>query len=382
MPPLPPHTGPGAFIEVRFDGQLVTLSLTGEQETVCRWLRVDYPFAEPLGPRRDDVVRAWLRFLERRSPFTIDGDAIKPRPADVEVEIPADETLQYGVPAVVLRTTLHVEGTPRTFGTIWRDFAGLEDQDGSTSFPMVFRNRLRLTYAMCTPEEPEHTWRPRDRSAPRVRHNPKSVPTPSWEVPFASLAAVLLGVLAAINRPRRWLKISFGGTLAIGLFVLGIGFVDVPALWTPTPRIPPAEIRRSMFETLHRTIYDAFESDDEDVVFDQLAASVTSRHLDELFADVYESLVMRDEAGSFSRVEEYRVVRSVTPDTIPTELEVDTKRPAFAVEWAWQIRGLVTHWGHEHRRLNEYHALYAVVHDGVSWKIDDFVVTRSARLDR
>ena len=41
----------------------------------------------------------------------------------------------------------------------------------------------------------------------------------------------------------------------------------------------------------------------------------------------------------------------------------------------------VTHWGHTHSRLNEYLANFLVRADGSSWKIADYELLESQRIE-
>ena len=64
--------------------------------------------------------------------------------------------------------------------------------------------------------------------------------------------------------------------------------------------------------------------------------------------------------------------RAATPGE-PARRSTSTGTGAYT---AW-----VAHWGHIHRRLNEYRAVYSVQHDGRSWKIAGVDVREHSRVE-
>ena len=91
-------------------------------------------------------------------------------------------------------------------------------------------------------------------------------------------------------------------------------------------------------------MYDAFSARSESEVYDILAVTVDAEILDELYAEVYESLILRDEGGAVSKVEGI--------DVLERDVALDADgAPAFDVDWSWRVHGLVSHWGHLHRRF-------------------------------
>ena len=53
-----------------------------------------------------------------------------------------------------------------------------------------------------------------------------------------------------------------------------------------------------------RNIYGAFDAASEDEIYDLLATSVDTALLDELYGEIYESLILRSEGGAVCRIEE------------------------------------------------------------------------------
>ena len=140
--------------------------------------------------------------------------------------------------------------------------------------------------------------------------------------------------------------------------------------------LPTPDQAERLFETLHTNVYAAFDADTEDGIYDLLAESVDARLLDELYADVYESLVLREEGGAVCRVDGIEVQDAAV--RLPEDKRGD---PRFEVDCSWTVDGMVAHWGHIHRRTNRYRATYGVRHDGRSWKIDTVQVHEHERSD-
>src|SRR5690606_15942160 len=109
-----------------------------------------------------------------------------------------------------------------------------------------------------------------------------------------------------------------------------------------------------LFATLHRNVYEAFEGRTEQEIYDLLAVSVAPWLLDELYGEIYESLLMRREGGAVCEIEkldvrqrEARLDEGIEPwDRVDERFE---DAPAFTVLWEWDVHGVVSHWGHVHR---------------------------------
>lgn len=53
----------------------------------------------------------------------------------------------------------------------------------------------------------------------------------------------------------------------------------------------------------------------------------------------------------------------------------------FVAICSWKVSGSVLHWGHVHRRANQYSARFIVKAVGESWKIADLEVLKEIRID-
>jgi hypothetical protein len=132
----------------------------------------------------------------------------------------------------------------------------------------------------------------------------------------------------------------------------------------------------AVFRPLHANIYLAFDYTDEGQVYDALARSVDGQLLDDLYNEIYRSLVMEEEGGAVSRI------RHVEPiSNRVTSIGLLEGVIAFSVEARWQVDGAVSHWGHSHSRTNEYLAEYTVVSGPEGWRIAASRVLEQTRVD-
>ena len=118
-----------------------------------------------------------------------------------------------------------------------------------------------------------------------------------------------------------------------------------------------------LFQALHSNIYRAFDYLDEEAIYQTLSQSVEGPLLDEVYQEIYRSLALQEEGGAICHVQRVDV----------EELRFLPERAAgpesFRVRCRWGVTGTIAHWGHVHRRLNRYEALYTVARRGEFWKL-------------
>ena len=403
------HPGPPVYIEVDVADDHVAFRFTGEQNTILHWLRdrdgagaVDDPdrtYADVLAPiepalERDlsDRIRA---LLDEYAEITVDGAPAEYTVRDLDV--PTDDVTGYGV--IALTFTLHVpcDTAAERVGMVWSLWERVSWPKGAnyeqTKLPVMVRAFGDGQLFMLRPEEPAFTWHVSlvDRKPRREVVAIEAPPPPTLDLPLVSLGAGVLGIVVAVLA-------VFGkvGRFAALVFVVGMGLsawlgralavVTVADPFSPAVVVPSADDARAMFEQLQSNIYAAFDARSEDEIYDLLAKSVTPNLIDELYGEIYESLIMRGEGGAVCAVEDVEVVEG-TVDTAPEPAPWDdipealADRPRFDVTWLWEVRGVVSHWGHEHRRLNRYEADWSVVHDGQNWRIAAVDIVDHERID-
>ena len=134
-----------------------------------------------------------------------------------------------------------------------------------------------------------------------------------------------------------------------------------------------------IFETLQANLYKAFDYETEDQVYDVLAQSVDGALLDDIYTEVYHSLLFLDEkSAAVCKVNEVEMLSCEAQTINPTP---DGKAVRFDVKAHWRVHGLVEHFEHIHRRVNEYQADYRLTLKDSGWKITAVAVNQQDRLD-
>jgi len=379
-----PHLGPPIWAELSIEEERVIFTLSGEPTALKLLLGSDVNLVGPLEEDELSAARAiFEELLEREAPLSIGGVPVTGELR--EFEIPIDDYESSGWLIVNARYVVDVESAPRAIGVRWSTYEGAVWQ-GESFIPLtILRGRRVSGQALLHPEEPEYVWHPapddeaskaRAMDTVRVEREPEL-----WTLPLLSIglaAGAILLFVGSRRVPER--RAAMSGVA----FVLLLASATLHETGTVSFRSPLEEVvaqpspdqARAIFESLHRNIYDAFLAETEDEIYDLLEVSVDAALLDELYGDIYESLILREQGGAVCAIES--ISNASGSVSIPTETGAALQ---FQVDWSWEVNGLVSHWGHMHRRRNEYEADYTVGHDGVSWKIQAVDVREHRRVD-
>jgi hypothetical protein len=202
-------------------------------------------------------------------------------------------------------------------------------------------------------------------------------------LPLGSLAAVGVGIglaMAALasGRPRRRLTYgSWATALLVGAFLLrGYAPLSIPHPLRPQETITE-EAAQAVFQALHQNIYRAFSHRAEERIYDALAQSVAGPLLEELYLQIRQNLTVQEQGGAVSRISRIEL-REGGRKAAPTS----RAPPAFAYQATWTVDGTVEHWGHVHRRKNEYQAVFMLEGTPSGWKIVDFEALREQRIEQ
>ncbi len=363
----------------------VRIKVIGEQELLCPWLGLSAPLEDPLGDeRRQAILDAAGQWVARAETFQVsDADDV----AATEIETPELLALEYGKPALVISFDYSVQEKPRWVKLRAPVFPSADSgEDSAIPGQVLWLGDIQEFFL--TPAEPEYTWHSRV-----IRPPSRAItPAPSFSPKHRSIPLVSLGLLVVVlgwalffrDRPlplssawRVWLIL-----LVLAALARPMARVSVPVFWTTAASIPGESDAREIFVALHRSIYQAFEATSEEEIYDLLARSVSGELLDELYVDIYESLLLRGEGGAICRVDQVELLETEIDREAPSLLigEPADEVARYQVECAWRVHGRVSHWGHTHRRVNQYRAIYQVHHDGASWKMEAVKMLETERL--
>lgn len=373
------HPGPSIWGDIKFaDGRMIyTIEGAADPLTTnlgCSRLLLG-PLPEPtVAQLRDEI----LRYFQEHNAVAIDGQRVLPELKGLTIQDGTQDEASWKSARIEL--TYPCPAAPRQIATRWDSFTG----EGIDFIPVVINvpDATPMMFSMFR-DEPEHIWhaenvRPRhaaEFTAMKLESRGKV------EVSLPAAALALLALAAAIGFAlcgRRRTAVITALSLLAGAFLLrGEGRTEVPVPWQTRVHLPAREQALALFKALHGNIYAAFEASSEDRIYELLATSVDPAILDDLYADVYESLILREQGGAICAIEGVDVLEGSIDDAT----YASTGEPVFVVHYQWQVHGVVSHWGHIHRRMNEYDADYTVRHDGQSWKIAAVNVKNHRRVE-
>ena len=93
---------------------------------------------------------------------------------------------------------------------------------------------------------------------------------------------------------------------------------------------------------------------------------------------IYRSLLVVDKSAAVCKVREVEVLSC---EAKAVDADADGKAVRFDVSCHWRVHGLVEHFEHIHRRVNEYRAEYRLTLKESGWKITAVAVSQQDRLD-
>ncbi|KAA0216286.1 MAG: hypothetical protein DYG94_05350 [Leptolyngbya sp. PLA3] len=399
-----PQDGPHADIRISIDesgvhvGMMINLAFIDET--------VAFPRESPtaVADVEEDQLRLLLtEFFERRNVVEIDGVVVAPIVRDFEMIRPGVENLPLfplsGMRGLLrARVDLEYPGKamPRRVRFVWDSYpldVLTELPEGTPRPPMAVEAQLlaegTVDILRFTKEEPEVTWHGTGLTREeRFLEVPEPAPPPKAKFPLLSLGTAVGGLvlaLAGVQRigPREGIGRRSPGAvlLACGALLLAaapvlrqVGTVSMGG----GERLPTEAEAKAIFEPLHANIYRAFDYEQRGAIYDALARSVDGPLLESLYDQIYTSLVMYEEGGAVSRVSAVRLMRV---DIRSIGVAGDPARPTFTLEAQWQVDGVVYHYGHSHRRTNEYVAEYSVGLGEAGWRITGNRVLSQERLD-
>jgi hypothetical protein len=235
----------------------------------------------------------------------------------------------------------------------------------------------KSTPMMLTPEDATLRWmnnlkNPKGLTMRTIAPPP---PPPTWKVPLISAGAIAVALVlllfASVKRNRTALVVGIVlAGAAVGLKSYAVAEVRNPFAKVET--IDNAQASQLLDDLLYN-IYRAFDRRQESLVYDRLAQSVSGELLTTVYLQTRRGMELENQGGAQVRIDDVTV--------LDTMVESATKSGGFVARCRWRAAGSVGHWGHTHRRLNEYEAEFTVEPlDGV-WKITAIEVREENRLD-
>ena len=130
---------------------------------------------------------------------------------------------------------------------------------------------------------------------------------------------------------------------------------------------------RSVVSGLLKNIYHAFDFREEGTVYDKLAHSVAGDLLTQVYLETRRGLELASQGGARVKVKEIDILEAeARPIRDDTGLKVRCK---------WNVMGSVGHWGHVHKRTNQYDAELTIQPRDGAWKIVELELLQEERIN-
>lgn len=198
-----------------------------------------------------------------------------------------------------------------------------------------------------------------------------STPAPSISLSLITVGCIVLVpvtliAMSCFAQDKRSILVATSALLVLA--VVGWPFLkwEVPQPFHQPVAIADSEAE-SVFATLHKNIYRAFDYRNEEDIYDSLAKSIDGELLEEVYLQVRRGLEMQEQGGAVSKVRNVEILEG-DKQTAMDENQNPAQR-GFTYKSRWNVSGTVEHWGHIHSRTNQYEALFQVEPRGNSWKI-------------
>ncbi len=247
-------------------------------------------------------------------------------------------------------------------------------------------------FVFFSPAEPEFYWHRKPEKVERINvitpeelaaaesggsgeaaESPRRFPWASAVAGFAGIVFFGVATIAKLKLPVRFAGLIVAAGLAFFLRPGEDAGGATVAAGVPEQRAV------EIFKTLQANLYKAFDYETEDQVYDVLEQSVDGALLDDIYTEVYRSLLFLEEkSAAVCKVNEIDVLSCEAKAIDPS---ADGRAVRFDVSCHWRVHGLVEHFEHIHRRVNEYHADYRLTLKDSGWRITAVAVNQQDRLD-
>ena len=196
-----------------------------------------------------------------------------------------------------------------------------------------------------------------------------SIDIPLFTVIFLSMIIFMLYRSGwSLNRFSKWRKFYFALFVILGVIALPVGYnMKIPFLQKRSYSAPEA---KELVSQLLKNTYRAFDFRNEEDVYDKLAMCNDVDLLQKIYLETRRSMVVEDQGGVEAKVDEVLV----------TKVDKEPSDKGLAFRSGWIVKGVVGHWGHKHRRVNQYDAIIKIKPVNGVWKMFELDVIEEIRL--
>jgi len=192
-----------------------------------------------------------------------------------------------------------------------------------------------------------------------------------WVGYFALLTGLaLVGLLLQQRQALRSRQVSAAVVAGGVILALGTGLGAYQSLYAGRFSEQAVKI---VLDGLLENVYRAFDYRGEDVIYDSLENTVSGDLLTQIYLETRRSLELENQGGARAKVQEVEVLEA-SYEPLPSGT-------GFSSEARWNVTGSVGHWGHIHKRINQYRARIKVESIDDAWRITGLDVLEEERVD-
>jgi hypothetical protein len=347
---------------------------------LANWIDLDYQLDDIIKVKDQDSLKNRIAdFLINRNKVIIDGEEsnpiidkihfVKVALSGIQVmDAPVD--LPYSSAIIGVIFTYPNPGIPQKVTVEWDLFA-----DKINQIPNVATDPAGPMRYILMPDDSILVWQNFLKKYKIPTVSEVKVTNASLNLPLLSIVFALAIVILIHRNGKRIFDWSKNSKRYLSIFIL-LGLVtfplqteiEIPFLKKQGFSKPEAS---ALITQLLKNTYRAFDFREENDIYDKLAISYDGKLLTDVYLETKKSMVLENQGGIQVKVKDVELV------------EVDETGSAaggLAYECQWRVSGNVGHWGHIHRRTNQYRAILSIRPvDGV-WKMFDLDMIEEVRL--
>ena len=354
--------------------------ILGRIKDLEEWIALDYHMDDVIEIHEQDSIKQMVAdFLIKRNTVSIDGEERAPiidRIHFVEVQLSGIQIMEVPKPIPYASAIIGVifaypdPGIPQEVTVHWDLFSKKIKKvptlstDPAGPWPydlqpndsiLVWKNFLKK-YKLPTISEQ------------RVEH--ASIELPYLTVVFSIILLFLLyryGVNVKMLSGRS--KILMIACILLGFLAFPFFYeFNIPFLKKKSFSNPEAN---QLISQLLKNTYRAFDFREESEVYDKLALSNDEELLQRIYLDTRKSMVIENQGGIEAKADEI----------ILSDVQVvGNEDDILNYKCQWIVKGVVGHWGHKHRRENQYEAIISIKPVEGVWKMHNIDFIEEVRL--
>jgi len=342
------------------------------------WMDLGYQLDDYIEiDEQDELKRKIAKFLATRNKVTIDGKASQPiidkvhfvkwSLAGIQIQ-EIKERMDYSSAVIGVIFVYPHESIAQKITIDWDMFS-----DKITMVPNVSTDPAGPMPYNLISDDNVLTWtnylkKYKLPTISEIEVSPATVPI----LHIFSIGLIVLSLIMLIKKRNHFLRYGFITVIGVLFYVLGSTFfkqrIEVPFILQSSFSKPEAS---TLISHLLKNTYRAFDFREESDIYDKLAISNDQDLLAELYLQTKKSMMMESQGGIQVKVKEVEIL-SVE--------EVASDSEGISFKCTWLVKGDVGHWGHIHRRVNQYEAILNVkLYDGI-WKMNNIDIIEEIRL--